>query len=333
MTDEAFALFAAALFGLFAPTCFANPDTRNNNEQVITAGVGLSACPIGCDKQQFVSLFSEAKIPGSSVLAWNHGIEAHTMRGRVVAVFFYFNTKRMSESDADTSKNLWEEFFERGAELEKKFGTKSDFRGRTNTGIGADSSIKDVIKSHGKPDKRYEGIGPFGKGQEVSLEYSRKGISFTFINNRLSDIRIFSPPQAAPTLSSKELREKLLGEWQHNLLSGYQGMPFKENFLTGNIGPVLSLNSDETASYTIPCDVNEKLNTKLRLEGRWKLTDKSFFSLSLKGKEGDEVIDLSIEGKLRLDEKSDEIDHLIVTQTNDKSTKYGRFNRSLLNCN
>lgn len=329
MINQTIALFLAALFGLYTSTCFATPEPQSNDEQVITAGIGLSACPIGCDKHQFVSLFSESKNIGSYVHVGNHGIEASVKRGHIAAVFFYFNTNRTRESNTGAPTDLLEKWITWN---NSEFGAKSDFNGRTNTGIGADSSINDVIKTYGKPEEYWEGPGPYSKGQEIGLDYSSKGIFFTFIDNRLSDIRVFSPPKAPPALSTKELRERLIGEWQLNLHSGNQGLPFKEGFLTGSFGPVLTLNADETASYTIPCDINEEINTinkKLRLGGQWKLTDDGFFSLPLQL----DGIDVSIKGQLLFDEQSDEIDHLVIAQAKDKSTKFGRFSRSLLNCN
>ena len=89
MNNRTIALFAAALFWTFTPTCFSNTEIQSNNELVITAGSGLSACPIGCEKHQFASLFSEAKNIGNYVLAPNYGIEASIKRGHVAAVFFF----------------------------------------------------------------------------------------------------------------------------------------------------------------------------------------------------------------------------------------------------
>ncbi len=307
----------AVLSVLFTQACFADAEFQNNNEQIITAGIGLDACPIGCDQHQFASLFSEVQHTGGSVFAHNDGVEAAVRRGRIVAVFFFFNKNRTHQLDSGGAARY-------GANP----NMKSDFHGRTDTGIGADSSIDDVIKNYGKPDRYWETLGRIEKGKEISLAYASKGISFTFFDGRLGDIRVSSPSKESPSLSGNELREKLLGEWQLNLYSMYQGLSFKEAFLQGLAGPVLNFHSDGTVLFTVPCDVNEVVNKKSIINGKWELEESGFISIYAK-KEGD---DLSVKGQLQFDDKSDEIDHLLIAQENGKNTYLGRFDRSLLKC-
>lgn len=330
MIKEAITLVVTAFLVAVTPICLADAKSAKSpgdSTQIITAGTGLSACPIGCDAQQFVLLFPGAKVSGSHILVRDRGVEVMVRHSRIVTFFFYFNTNITNESSVSAQTSLLGAINKR---INNDFGPKSDFKGRTDTGIGGDSSIDDVIMKYGKPDEYLKGTGPYGNGQEISLSYVNKGISFTFLNNRLSDIRVFSPPKAPPVLSASELRKKIVGEWQVNLHSAHQGMSFKEGFLTGTFGTVLTLNSDETALMTVPCDVDERANSKLRLNGQWKLTDKGYFSLHFMF-EGKEMPFSS--GELQLDDQSDEIDHLIIKQIDGKSVNFGRFNRSLLNCN
>jgi hypothetical protein len=71
------------------------------------------------------------------------------------------------------------------------------FKGRTNKGIGLASTITQVESLYGEPSRKSE--SSMGNLRATDLEYDHLGISFTFYDRELSDIRVFPavhpPPQ------------------------------------------------------------------------------------------------------------------------------------------
>ena len=120
-------------------------------------------------------------------------------------------------------------------------------------------------------------------------------------------------------------REKMLGSWQLGLHSGGRASPFKREFLTGQVAPVLVLRADHLATYGIPCEINETLHMKINAIGRWDLSEEGHFTLP-QMIQGDDV---SIMGRLRTDEESDEIDHLVVDRENERLFQFGRFDQGI----
>jgi hypothetical protein len=75
----------------------------------------------------------------------------------------------------------------------------SDFKpyqGKTDKGIGADSTMDDVQKAYGKPDRIGETvISEFGSkpgALEHYLPYGDLGIAFTFQDRKLANIRVWT---------------------------------------------------------------------------------------------------------------------------------------------
>ena len=306
----------------FAATeCRAQSAREHEKAEVVSAGTGIAACPIGCDVERFVALFPEARWSGMFLLDRKRGVEARVRRGHIATLIVFFNSATQRRETALLSAEV------HGLSV-ATYGKQFDFKGKTDTGIGAESSIDDVIGIYGQPEDRDDGAGLAVENKEVSLDYPSKGILFTFQNDRLSDIRIFRPSRPVVKRNPEDLREKMLGSWQLGLHSGGQALPFKREFLTGNVGPVLVLNADHSATYGIPCDIDETLNMKLNAVGRWELSDDGHFALPLMI-QGDDV---SIVGQVRIDEESDEIDHLVVDSENEAVFRFGRFDPVLLKC-
>ena len=76
----------------------------------------------------------------------------------------------------------------------------------------------------------------------------------------------------------------------------------------------------------IPCDVNEAITRKLKIEGAWSLNDRGEFEMQYKEE------DAGIKGMLTIDEESEDIDQLIIKQADNRTKKFGRFDPSQLNC-
>jgi hypothetical protein len=74
--------------------------------------------------------------------------------------------------------------------------THMTFDGVTDKGIGMWSTIPEVVKRYGEPERIGESTvsesGEIPKAHEFSLEYPKQGISFTFYDNELADIRVYA---------------------------------------------------------------------------------------------------------------------------------------------
>ncbi len=284
---------------LIAFPCHGASQTGSERKYIIKEGIGIEECPVKlCEEKTFNGLFQGTRV-GSYLSAQQHGVEVLIVRGRVSAMFFFFNSKN-----------------------------NNSFNGETDTGIGKDSSRDDVIRKYGEPSyilasPVYSDSGE--EAQEETLGYEEKGIIFTLVNNRLVDIRIHPPTSKKPDISIEAKRTKLLGEWiQDGIYS--QKIPFKKAFLSGQVGAVLRLEAGGKAIMFIPCDVNEKITKNLKIEGTWSLNDRGEFAMQYKEE------NIAIKGMLTIDEESKDIDQLIIKQADNKTQKYGRLDRSRLNC-
>lgn len=160
------AMLVGAFF-LFSSSCthiVTEPDSHSGYR--IVPGMGLLNCKIGDDEKTFKNLFSGTTANGY-VISRTNGVEALVIDGKIVTLFFFF------------SKNL------------------GIFDGRTLEGIGKNSTPDDVIQTYGKPDVDVTGSGPFASStslytyHERSIKYPSKGISFTFWDGHLADIRVY----------------------------------------------------------------------------------------------------------------------------------------------
>lgn len=132
----------------------------------IIQGVGLKECYIGMDTSCFQRAFG-GKREGQYLIAPNHGVDALIVDGTISVLFFYFYSK-----------------------------TKTSFAGSTDRGINANSSPLDVTAKYGQPDRIGQSVisqyGAMPGANEKSMEYPRLGVTFTFWDDKLADIRIYS---------------------------------------------------------------------------------------------------------------------------------------------
>jgi hypothetical protein len=136
---------------------------------LIWPGVGLKAVRIGGAKDTLIAKFGNpTKVDGGYLCYYDKGIDALVERDRIKVLFFYFHSPGHSM-----------------------------FLGCTSEGIGGRSSIEDVRRIYGVPDNESRSIiSEFGAkpgARELTVSFSRKGISFTFYDGELADIRIYVP--------------------------------------------------------------------------------------------------------------------------------------------
>src|SRR5262249_4667133 len=137
-------------------------DTSNTMASVkhtIVAGEGVGPCRIGANKQTAVDLFGAPAYDESGHLEFpSAGVEiACDDNQRIITIFLFFRSP-----------------------------PNSPFAGATNLGIGAASSVDDVLAAYGQPT----GVLDF---TEKTLTYDTLGITFTFEGGRLVDIRVKGP--------------------------------------------------------------------------------------------------------------------------------------------
>lgn len=315
--------FLVVLLGAGAPLCTAALPEKGTSE--IVAGVGLRECPIGCPAEQFSALFDDSRIRYRSLMADGSGIGANIIHGKIAVVFFYFNTKQVSaEANAQRFPPLF------GSEVRGPVPQKNDFPGKTDTGIGADSTIQDVIDRYGGPDQPLDET-PNPWWDSVDLAYSSQGIAFTFAGKRLEHITVSAKPDAHHHFSIEETRARLVGEWQMGLWDENYNQQFKALVRGRVISPLIfKLDAGGTATSFIPCDLDERANTKFHIKGTWALAKDGTFSLRFPSSP---VPGMSIQGKAELDDQSGETDLLYVTLKDEADQiRFGRVNRAVLKC-
>lgn len=149
-------------------SCVARQTVQGTGKQyVITAGSGVIGCTVGDDEMTFQNEFGGSK-EDSYWIAKVKGVDANTKNGNITVMFFYFYSR-----------------------------SHQTFNGRTVDGIGADSTVDDVLRHYGRPEKISEStVSQFGAmpgAREKHLDYDSSGISFVFWDGRLADIRVYKP--------------------------------------------------------------------------------------------------------------------------------------------
>jgi len=147
-------------------SCAANAEMQTTSTRyLITPGVGLPECRIGKDEKCFTEEFG-GKQWENYWIAQPKGVDVKVVNGKIVTMFFYFYSK-----------------------------TYTSFDGQTSVGIGKNSTVNDVVRAYGKPQRIGKSELPASHAipgaHEVSLDYPSMGIIFTFWDRRLADIRIF----------------------------------------------------------------------------------------------------------------------------------------------
>ena len=137
------------------------------SQQRIKYGSGFLQVKIGDSEENIIkALGKPSEISGDYITFSQIGVQCLLKDNKVRTIFLFFRSPKHSKFD-----------------------------GATDKGIGFNSSISDVLKAYGRPTRRGEStLSEFGAkpgAQEVSLEYNAAGITFTFWDNELADIRIY----------------------------------------------------------------------------------------------------------------------------------------------
>lgn len=147
-----------------------NKTTENHIEEafLIKAGLGFDKVKIGEDLKTVYSSLGKPDNEDSMYLSYYHlGVELSLDKNKkVAAIFLFFRDKKSMTFDGSTSEK-----------------------------IGFSSTIPQVIRAYGKPDRISESIvsqyGTFPGANNYFLSYDKKGIAFSFYDNELGDIRIY----------------------------------------------------------------------------------------------------------------------------------------------
>jgi hypothetical protein len=146
---------------------FSNLFAQSNPVYTIKASEGFNGCKLGDDYSDIESSFGKpSKYDGAYADYTEKGFEVLVKDGKVDAIFLMYRSKTFMTFDGVTDKK-----------------------------IGFMSTIPEVIRMYGKPDRIGNSVvseyGTFPGAHEYFLEYSSKGIAFTFYDNELADIRIW----------------------------------------------------------------------------------------------------------------------------------------------
>ena len=164
-----FVVLLAATLGACLSAPRLPPDRKPTpNTLPIIPGEGVKGCRVGEPARGAVGLFGKPSAEGASLLAFaDKGVELGVDDGKVDALFFYYRSR-----------------------------TYKEYAGKTDKGIGKRSSIEDVVKQYGKPDRVGESIvsesGDKPGAKECHLDYTKMGIAFTFYDKELAVVRVFA---------------------------------------------------------------------------------------------------------------------------------------------
>jgi len=153
-------------------SCLVNVNVFAQREErlplVIEPGKGFMQIEIGDYKNELLKLLGKpSEDDGKYITYGRKGVQCLLEDNRVKTIFLFFR-----------SRNYF------------------TFDGITDKGIGFSSSIPDVIRKYGEPDRIGEStISEYGSNpgvREISLNYHKLGITFTFWDSELADIRLYS---------------------------------------------------------------------------------------------------------------------------------------------
>lgn len=161
------AIFVGVVVAIIAPTGPTHAQPAKENARTILPGEGVKGCRVGGPIQAARDLFGKpSSEPEGYIRFADHGIDMAVEEGKIRAIFFYYRSH-----------------------------THRQYAGKTDKGIGKESSIEDVIKQYGKPDRIDESVvsefGPEPGAKEQYLSYVKLGIAFTFYDKQLADVRVF----------------------------------------------------------------------------------------------------------------------------------------------
>jgi hypothetical protein len=142
-----------------------------HDARTILSGIGLKGCRIGGPIRDALALFGKpSSVEGEDLQFAGQGVECSIEEKKVCVLFFHYRSQ-----------------------------THKPYAGKTEKGIGKESSIEDVIKQYGKPDRIDESVvsqyGPKPGAREHYLPYAKLGIAFTFYDKKLANVRVFAKEQ------------------------------------------------------------------------------------------------------------------------------------------
>ena len=170
MRQKALGPLVAVLVGLAGSVaaCRSDEQPTKPDAWTILPGIGLKECRLGGTVADAQTLFGKpAKSEGGYVLFSEQGVDLKVQDDKIQVLFFYYR-------DRD----------------------HKPFPAKTDKGIGPNSTMEDVQKAYGKPDRIGESVvSEFGSNPgalEHYLPYGKLGIAFTFHDRKLADIRVWT---------------------------------------------------------------------------------------------------------------------------------------------
>jgi hypothetical protein len=150
------------LLVLVVPGC----DRQPRDSRTILPGLGLKDCRIGAPIQAARDVFGKPSSEEGGYLQFaDMGVEASTKDGKIETLFFHFRSR-----------------------------THKAYPGKTDKGIGPESTIEEVINQYGDPDRIGQStvseFGPEPGAKEHYLPYGKLGLAFTFYDKRLANVRV-----------------------------------------------------------------------------------------------------------------------------------------------
>jgi hypothetical protein len=142
------------------------PDIRIINP--IINSIGINEVKVGDNVEDAFKTLGQSTLQNGEYFSfYEKGIDFNSESGKVKTIFFYYISKKHKA-----------------------------YRGVTDKGIGVASKITDVLKKYGQPDRIGKSIisqyGQFPGVEDYTMDYYSKGISFTFYDKKLADIRIYN---------------------------------------------------------------------------------------------------------------------------------------------
>jgi hypothetical protein len=150
-------------------SCKVSRQTTNQIGTTIIEGNGIKGVKIGNNLKDVLKITGKpSKIDEEYYDFYNKGIEFTIAENQVKTIFLFYISKKYQP-----------------------------FNGQTDKGINKENTIEDVLKSYGEPDRIGQSIissgSAFAGQEDYNMNYYSKGITFTFYNKRLADIRIYKP--------------------------------------------------------------------------------------------------------------------------------------------
>ncbi|TWT79509.1 hypothetical protein CA13_09120 [Planctomycetes bacterium CA13] len=144
-------------------------DANQLTSMEIVPGRGVEGCEIGFARNTAREVFGITESTSANYFEFPQiGVDVQCRKKMIDTIYFFFRAKNYES-----------------------------FNGVTREGIGANSSLKQVIRTYGTPDKKDQGPTSSG-GTYEHVYYYRLGIEFNFHHNELEDIRVFDASEVEP---------------------------------------------------------------------------------------------------------------------------------------